>query len=977
MKGEDVIMGLRPEQLNIECFRKFFVSKNDYSRDEIIRLLKSLTYDELKYMSITNEEDLYNVYTTLRNLIYSLVRNNKNTTTKIDPFTNVRTYYKTLSDIYVDGDIDSDYEEETGESFYHSEYIQKLGFYRLLDNRYARDVLEKHSTANEECNYSIYDSVDRLYERVQNTNPTTDLYKLEVRDNSVVKKLSQLNPNYLYTSKEALIRVGIMDILTKRSINYLSTDETDGLLALLLFTNPIILDTTNVNDKYSSGDSVYYSNTNYLELYGAFKIACIRNLKDSNGRYFKDCVLTQGTTLADSYNSDTRTEYLTTSNAFGEDLLNELLQDNLSYTDVDKNYTNVEPFEANYYYTNDYLRQYGYIKVLLERGYTENSIEQALAGASTTDEKVKILKELVEVSNDSDGSYLTIEQLSNAINYDANFFTTIQDYIKSQYTYIEALVKTMTKDLYTTPDNDFVIRESDDISLTGGGEANLISGYKNLPSLFTYYLEDNDNGLTGETYVTDYKFYNTLYSSEDDSNVIETHKVVKNNGTELSMGPKLHYGMLFPTNKNSENRLNYGTDNFNGLNGTVVKYNVKDKIAFGYADGKTPAVVSIYPSEDPEGNLGAYWYEPHFDENYFIVYNSGSATTSFKWELLFYNETTNLNYYSHQTFNKTGTGKTVITHNLGFIPKIISVIPCGDSTAKMVNVGSIYIDNVTSTSLVVCNTGSNNISYFDIFIPDVQMNVFKEYLSYTSLLESNKAGFFDETEVYPTNNQRLNYSGTFHANEFVASNSTISVRLPIAEEDSTSFVSSKYRNRIIEYSGDSIYTSGKNTIKGCKIYKNGLTTTNKTDLAGNYIQAKDSSGNYLLDSNNNPIYETEEVSNAYTIVGVCIGASSSDNQYDSGLVLYDHSKFGNNADTTTENSSSIFLDIAVYGITQLWIKGNFKTGDYIKPYKATSDSDTYKGYGIVSSEYDETVIGKVLNTSSLSAGIGNVLLFVK
>ena len=68
------------------------------------------------------------------------------------------------------------------------------------------------------------------------------------------------------------------------------------------------------------------------------------------------------------------------------------------------------------------------------------------------------------------------------------------------------------------------------------------------------------------------------------------------------------------------NEIATGTSNFAGSGNSTT-------IAHGL-DG-TPTFVSITPSQDKEGTLGEFWVNK--DSTNIIVYNTGSATTSFMW----------------------------------------------------------------------------------------------------------------------------------------------------------------------------------------------------------------------------------------------------------------------------------------------------------------------------------------------------------
>jgi hypothetical protein len=175
---------------------------------------------------------------------------------------------------------------------------------------------------------------------------------------------------------------------------------------------------------------------------------------------------------------------------------------------------------------------------------------------------------------------------------------------------------------------------------------------------------------------------------------------------------------------------------------------------------KLPDFVYIIPTENPENNLGEFYFK--YDDTYIYVYNTGDATTKFRW--FAYNkseEDASLNLTRYFTANNN---PTVIKHGVDTnIPYIVSVIP--DLTSAEITdidctVGEVSV-KVDETSIYVYNTGSYSGKFKLLMVNPESMISLEKYLKYEPNGDHNVNGYFDKGYHEPTGTQRLNYSGKF------------------------------------------------------------------------------------------------------------------------------------------------------------------------------------------------------------------------
>lgn len=233
---------LRAEQFNIDSLLRFFVTKNDYTRSNILNILNNLTNDEIEGLGLSYK-DLYSfkqdMYTALKE---EIVNGN---------------LFNAFNEVADDGDLITTV-------YYYSSFIETYPLKHILD---LRNVA-----------YKPYETPDALWRKINNSNPTNYSQVLGPGTIKDFDSFSELTAEILYSDWESICKVAILDLLKRRNFSANSNQELNILVEYVLSTNPVITDWAYKNDSYLEGKVVY--NYEYLSTYGFKYVLYLRNVLD-------------------------------------------------------------------------------------------------------------------------------------------------------------------------------------------------------------------------------------------------------------------------------------------------------------------------------------------------------------------------------------------------------------------------------------------------------------------------------------------------------------------------------------------------------------------------------------------------------------------------------------------------------------------------------------------------------------------------
>lgn len=191
--------------------------------------------------------------------------------------------------------------------------------------------------------YSEWETEEELWNKILTSNPEIEYAdKIIDKDNNEFDKLNDLKDSFYYQDKDAIIRVLLRNIVFNRNIfaSDSTNKNTQALLDLVLNTNPPLSE--KVYDNSYLEPKCFYTES-YLEKYGFWRVLSARNIP-----YEEEYPLEKLYELV----QDSQTQY----NKF-EDCNNE----------------NLIP---NCFYEYDFLRKYGLVMLLRNRGYDASFDEE-------------------------------------------------------------------------------------------------------------------------------------------------------------------------------------------------------------------------------------------------------------------------------------------------------------------------------------------------------------------------------------------------------------------------------------------------------------------------------------------------------------------------------------------------------------------------------------------------------------------------
>lgn len=743
-------MGIRSEQLNLESLLRFFVGKNEFKRNKIIELLKNLTNSETNTLGVLGYQDFYNfkqqVYEVIKNEIINGVIDNQ--------FNNVELI---------------DYEKN---AYYYESFLMTYPLKCVLDLR--------------RITYKSYEDSDQLFEKIASSNPTSSDIVIGSITDDIIKKISELKAEYIYADKDALIAIGLKQLLNDRGIKYGSDSTLRDLIDLVIYTNPVVTEYTIINNEYLEANACYTSE--YLQKYGFWIVLTLRE------QYYLD------------------------ENSIEElSLLVKNTNPNIAYVPE----INELPLRRNGYYDAEFLKRYGFIVVLTRRGVE----------CSYSDEIKLLEKKLLDtnpVSNDSYTNCIRELERKNLLlkTYVNSFFLNKTIEVDNRYYYKTGMTNfvgygnsmIINHNTNLSPIAVMINHMDDDNTNIGGyyisfdkNDLKIINNGESIANIKWTMFFDNHNYLqylkeseynedffkdtfntvflkkisnikeivTLRTDAYNNKYYEIDLTQYADGNI--HNEILFINGVSYPLyDTNLEFDTITKLLKIYNLELNLDKDEFVITNMSRDYYEQKDFISSAYVNpyssfseenfagndkcvkfkhflNKIPNFLTLTYVEDTKDKLGNIWWTA--DEEFIYVYNSGIGQSRFRWFAICDKNIKNipkqLNDEIPVDLNKTSLFYNISIH---------------EPTEHIIGKTYYFIDNVNNTiSIRDTNIVRNVNCYLNILdVSHLEKNMFLEY---TNGFDNNQNGKFDNHPFSkPNGNAHLNYSGKLSAAKIHAFN---------------------------------------------------------------------------------------------------------------------------------------------------------------------------------------------------------------
>lgn len=606
-------MGLRTEQMNTQDMLKYFVARNEFNREALIKLISDLRITELQDINLFNQKDVVDLFDTIKEQILWLINREDYRTVRIN-----------------DNNLDPN-------AFYYEDFITTKPFKIILDKR--------------TISYNPYASYLELFDLIKQSNPENGVI---IREENDLNSIDDLKADYIYESSDVILRTCLTQLLNNRQFGYSSVSSTADLIKLVQYTNPMYLVNTATDNTYVEKDLVY-ENT-FLEKFGYKVLLSARSV---------------------TYNDLTTLEQL-------KNLASSSNPNNFEETDT-------EPIKANNKYTENFLSKYGYLLLLQKRNITGYDY------SSNINDLILAVNNSNPISN---SNFMTLEELTDAINADKNFYIKVNNNTQNISQLIKDLAnleKNLTANTKTSVDN----AKKELTSYIDKQDTDIINNYKELVKNTKNELSTNHDNDINSLNTNLKKYADDLNNTTNKNVTINKNDITKinnefsiyktNNNTRLEYVEYLLDSML-TTTASGKFTVRRGKNRFLGNSSPkIIKHGI----------GKKPVAVFLHTEENSNGKLGEVWMT--YDEDNIIVYNSGTANTNFYFVAFVSNDDNTDEYIKSGTANFAGNNKAVtIPHDLGKIPDLVDFMPCEKPNG---NLGEYYF-TVDATNIYVYNTGT-------------------------------------------------------------------------------------------------------------------------------------------------------------------------------------------------------------------------------------------------------------------------------
>jgi hypothetical protein len=424
--------------------------------------------------------------------------------------------------------------------------------------------------------------------------------------------------------------------------------------------------------------------------------------------------------------------------------------------------------------------KYGLVQVLKNRD---------LGDIYSYDSSMDVLTNAVLGSNTDkqDTEYMSLKQVTTALNGDLNFYNNIEqqildindrlvekyyvdsqdiiikDYAYSLYqkivdefiNYIYAEFTQWTKDRIDAINNEldnlkedittsrFNVKTGTNQFLGLGQELRISHNLGETPDFVVMNPAADNGGNLGETWV-----------SWDD-----TYIYVHNSGIANT-----EFDWVAIKNLDSSEPVNYGFENFIGNS---------DKLTIPHGLPKIPDFVTVQAWENPTGDLGEYYFD--WDAENIYVYNTGDAKTKFHWAA--FNTDDYDTSLSLTGYFSGSDDPTLIPHGItSNVPFLISVTP--DVSGNNINeidcmVGEISVD-ATETRIKVYNSGSYCGKFKLMLVNPYRIQTRERFLKYhynwDRTQETVQDGYWYKSKIECTGTQFLSYNGYLQSTRYNSDN---------------------------------------------------------------------------------------------------------------------------------------------------------------------------------------------------------------
>jgi len=771
-------MGLRSEQFNLRNLLQYFVSRNEYNKKDIVKLIGHLTMDEIDELNHLSYKEVYN-------LLFNF-------------------YKKIRLDFNKDEYIKINQPDELDVTYYTDAYLRTYPLKHILDVRHI-------SYKDYEPEFMLKDKVLQSNAVYSGDSSDPETIIIGTDSHHFIKSIDVFEPDWIYSDFEVIRKIFLIQILEKRGIKYDINAPLEDLIYQVKYTNPIGTHYVLFNSDYLESNSYYEEE--YLKKYGFKVLLTIKginfNEKLSLSR-LKELVNENNPT--DENTRDLNTYPLDPIYGYYEEewlekygIINALLNRNIdcnfdmTWEELWELLINSNPNEGDFELNTTFKRIINEISIFY--GYMNSKI----GDISTVSSNSLYMKSGITKFNSLNLNYyqpINHNTRLTPIIFIGNISST--DEYKVGEWYLEGINDLETFKIHSTGmgtenltwyalfDNDDSYinlpktRKMSDYTLNTDTNKTYYELEKeyfcfdskigNLEEILTennanYYLDLSDYPDLGDLSITKIYINGVGYSLDifDYNSYYTNNKVLtipKSSGITLDANDEVSFSNYKSTTNFNEyiminNNSSYGEANFKGDSETVtIEHKLKVE----------PSFVYVLPIERTEfDNIGNIYYG--YDNENLYIYNTGSSTTKFRW-FAYYDNSNNCKSYRVKLNGKLGVTVNLEDNLLLYKTRLITQT----EEDKHIYSEFSYVDNSIT---FYADRGCKDEIYLDVIYNDIKYTN-SSYLEYSTEFDKGADGYFTRNPDYiPSGNSTISYGGNIKATKFNSyQGRNISIKVP-------------------------------------------------------------------------------------------------------------------------------------------------------------------------------------------------------